>query len=118
MHKNKSIDKITKANTKSRNKKEKEPNSRWRERNVVEEQLEPGGRKRTIETDEAKGKGALGNGRTWKRKRENVVLLLYSIYIFPSVIADCFLGTPSSLTLSPATALLPRFNPIGCHHAY
>jgi hypothetical protein len=27
-----------------------------------------------IETDAAKGKAALGNGRTWNRKRENVVL--------------------------------------------
>jgi hypothetical protein len=27
-----------------------------------------------LETDAAKGKAALGNGITWKRKRENVVL--------------------------------------------
>jgi hypothetical protein len=27
-----------------------------------------------IETDAAKGKAALGNGRMWNRKRENVVL--------------------------------------------
>jgi hypothetical protein len=27
-----------------------------------------------IGTDAAKGKAALGSGRTWKRKRENVVL--------------------------------------------
>jgi hypothetical protein len=27
-----------------------------------------------IETDGAKGKAALGNGLTWNRKRENVVL--------------------------------------------
>jgi hypothetical protein len=27
-----------------------------------------------IETDAAKGKAALGNGITWNRKRENVVL--------------------------------------------
>jgi hypothetical protein len=27
-----------------------------------------------IETDAAKGKTALGNGITWNRKRENVVL--------------------------------------------
>jgi hypothetical protein len=37
-----------------------------------EEQLEPEGRKRMIETDAAKGKAVLGNGRTWKR--DNVVL--------------------------------------------
>jgi hypothetical protein len=36
-----------------------------------EEQLEP---KKIIETDAAKGKAALGNGLTWNRKRELVVL--------------------------------------------
>jgi hypothetical protein len=35
------------------------------------EQLEP---EEMIETDAAKGKAALGNGITWNRKRESVVL--------------------------------------------
>jgi hypothetical protein len=34
VYKNKSIDKITKANTKYRTKKDKEPESRWRKRKV------------------------------------------------------------------------------------
>jgi hypothetical protein len=75
MYKNKSIDKVTKANTKSRNKKEKEQDSRWWKRNGGgEEQLEREERRGMIETDAAKGKAALGNGRKSKRKRENVVL--------------------------------------------
>ena len=39
-----------------------------------EAQLKPKERRRMIETDATKGKVALGNGRTWKRKKENAVL--------------------------------------------
>jgi hypothetical protein len=46
------------------------------------------------------------------------LLLLYSIYVFPVVLADCILGTPSFFTFSLSTPLSPRFYPIGCHHAY
>jgi hypothetical protein len=49
IQKNKSIDNITNVNTKSRNKKEKEPDSNWRKRKGEVEQLEwgEGGRKRS-----------------------------------------------------------------------
>jgi hypothetical protein len=40
-------------------------------------------------------------------------LLLYSIYVFPTVLAVCILGTPSSYTLFVST---PLSHPIGCHH--
>jgi hypothetical protein len=45
IYKNKSIYNITNVNTKSKNKNENEPDSRCRERNGGEEQLEPGGKK-------------------------------------------------------------------------
>ena len=46
------------------------------------------------------------------------LLLLYSIYVFPAVLAICILVTPSSFTLFESTPLSPWFYPIGCHHAY
>ena len=41
---------------------------------MVGEQVEPEERRRMTETDVTKGKAALGNGISWKRKREDVVL--------------------------------------------
>jgi hypothetical protein len=40
-------------------------------------------------------------------------LLFYSIYVFPTVLAVCILGTPTSYTLFVST---PLSHPIGCHH--
>jgi hypothetical protein len=37
---------------------------------------------------------------------------------FPTVLAVCTLGTPSSFTLSLSTPLSPWFYPTGCHHIY
>jgi hypothetical protein len=42
----------------------------WKGGGGGEEQLEPEERRRMIETDAAKGKAALGNGRRWNRKRD------------------------------------------------
>jgi hypothetical protein len=36
--------------------------------------------------------------------------------IFPTVLAICILGAPSSYTLFVSTPLSPWFYPIGCHH--
>jgi hypothetical protein len=76
MYQNKTIDEKNPGESKSRNRKEMEPDRRWRtriagERGGREEQLEP---EEIIETDAATGKAALGNGITWIRKRESVVL--------------------------------------------
>jgi hypothetical protein len=46
------------------------------------------------------------------------LLFLYSMYVFPSVLADCTLGAPKLLNIVSSTPPLPQFNPIGCHHTY
>jgi hypothetical protein len=43
-------------------------------REGVGERAAGSGRKKEKETNTAKGKAALGNGTTWNRKRDNVVL--------------------------------------------
>jgi hypothetical protein len=43
-------------------------------------------------------------------------LLLYSIYVFPTVLAVCILGTPSSYTLSVSTPLSPYW--LSSHHTF